>query len=205
MKCHLFIAKLPRVKQKRALSVKRKTLFAVAICMFVSPLSAEAARRAFVTDQLEIPVRSGQSEGHRIIKQLPSGAAVTLLDTNETSGYSLVRAEDGEQGYVLSRLLTDDMPVREVNQKLTADLAALRQASAGVVLLQAERDRLKQTVGELEHSLAAVKAEKEALTGDTRREWFLIGASVLFVGALLGWLLPKLGGRRKRDSWGSSL
>ncbi len=98
------------------------------------------AQTAYVDDQLEITLRSGESTSHSIVRMLSSGTRVSVLDANADSGYTHVRTADGREGYVLSRFLTRQ-PIardrlaaaqrelgglRERNQSLTEELRTLR-------------------------------------------------------------------------------
>lgn len=86
--------------------------------------------------------------------------------------------------------------------RLNTEVIAIRQASANALQIQAERDRLQESVIHLERELETVRRENQAVHDDYRQDWFLIGASVLFGGVLLGVFLPRLSWR-KRNSWGS--
>jgi len=87
-------------------------------------------------------------------------------------------------------------------QRLNTELIAIRQASANALQIQAERDKLQESVINLERDLEAIQREKQALENDHRQNWFLIGAGVLSGGLLLGLALPRLSWR-KRSSWDS--
>lgn len=221
--------------------VPRGILCAIVLCF---PLTLQAAKKGYVSDQLEVQVRSGASTQHKIIKLLPSGTPVTVLSENEAAGYSLVKLDSGENGWILTRYLSAEPMARELlvehdrkleaameeNKRLKEELTALktskddadkttqqqrieidrlnteviaiRQASASALQIQEERDRLQGSVITLERDLETTRREKTALDGDYRQNWFLIGASVLFGGMMLGILLPKLSWR-KRSHWDS--
>jgi SH3 domain protein len=214
--------------------VSKGMLCVIALCF---PLTLQAAKKGYVSDQLEVQVRSGASTQHKIIKLLPSGTPVTILSENEGAGYSLVKLDSGENGWILTRYLSEEPMARELlaehdrklesavaeNKQIKAELAtlkagkdeadkmvqqlnteliAIRQASANALQIQAERDRLQGRVIDLERDLETTRREKSALDGDYRQNWFLIGASVLFGGMMLGILLPRLSWR-KRSHWDS--
>jgi len=63
------------------------------------------AETRYITDQLEVTQRSGQSTKHQILRMLPSGMAVELLETDSESRYSKVRTAKGTEGWVLSQYL----------------------------------------------------------------------------------------------------
>lgn len=54
----------------------------------------------YVTDQGDFYLRSGPSNGHRITKQVDAGTALTVLETDEDSGYSRVRLGDNTTGWI---------------------------------------------------------------------------------------------------------
>ena len=55
------------------------------------------AETAYITEKLEIPVRSGESREYRIIRYLQAGAQVEILETYE-SGYTKIKDERGRKG-----------------------------------------------------------------------------------------------------------
>ena len=65
---------------------------------------AETVR--YVTDKLEIPLRSGQGTQFGIRKMLPSGAKLEVLEI-DPAGYSKVRTAKGTDGWVLTRYLNN--------------------------------------------------------------------------------------------------
>ena len=77
-----------------------------------------AAEVKYVTDVFEVTMRSGTSTSNSIVRLLTSGEAVTVLESDLASQYSLVEIEDGKQGYVLTRFLEDSPAAREILQDL---------------------------------------------------------------------------------------
>ena len=122
-----------------------RILAALLLSLCLSSALEAAAKKGYITDKLEVQMRSGQSLQHRMIKMLPSGTPVSILSENAESGYSLVRLENGEDGWVLSRYVTteplariqlDDtnrklQTIQEENQRLKNELAALKAGKEG--------------------------------------------------------------------------
>ncbi len=104
------------------------------------------AKTAYVTDELKITLRTGESATHRILRMLPTGERLTVLSTNDESGYSKVRTAGGVEGYVLSRQLVDEPVARD------------RLAAA-----EAEVNALKAAPGELSSRLANLTEQHNAL------------------------------------------
>ena len=67
------------------------------------------AETRYVSDRLEVTMRSGKSTGYGIVRMLRSGTAVEILERDKKSGYSHVRTKSGKKGWVLSRFLNPEM------------------------------------------------------------------------------------------------
>ncbi|MBP1149642.1 MULTISPECIES: TIGR04211 family SH3 domain-containing protein [Methylocaldum] len=228
-----------------ALLMQKNTLTTILFVLILSaPVTIYAAEKAYVTDRLEVQLRRGQSLQHKIVRMVPSGTAVNVLEKNPQTGYSFVRLDSGEEGWILSRYLSDQpIAINQLDEmtkkletaleenkrlkselstvtsgkqstdktaqqlqaettRLNTELMAIRQASANVLQIQAERDMLRESVIKLERELDTIRREKQALDEDHRQDWFMIGAGVLFGGIVLGVVLPRMSWRKK-SAWGS--
>ena len=81
-------------------------LLGLSIAIFNSP-AAIAEKVRYVSDTLTSPMRSGTTTRHNILKFLPSGTPVKILEIAEEEGYSRVIAEDME-GWVENNRLMDE-------------------------------------------------------------------------------------------------
>lgn len=131
-----------------------KTAFAC--LLFCLPLAfAQAESTRYVSDRLELPVRTGTSVKHKIVRIVPSGTPLTVLQT-DPKGYSKVRTPAGETGWVLTRFLMD----------APAAATRLGQAERRVATLELETKRMQT---ELETMTArAEQAEQANETLQTR-------------------------------------
>jgi len=120
----------------------KKCLLAV---LLLPCLAAQAGTAAWITDKLEAQLRSGSSGQSKIVKSLPSGTELTLVEGGETNGFSHVMLESGEEGWVSSRYLSMTPVARADREENSKKLAALRE----------ENQRLKA-------ELAAARSGKEA-------------------------------------------
>lgn len=102
-----------------------------------------AQTTAYVTDTLEITLRSGQGNDYRILRLLTSGTEVEVLERGET--WTRVRVA-GEQGWVRSLYLQDEpgagARLDQVSQQLQRLRRETRDLNEQMETLQAERDRL---------------------------------------------------------------
>ena len=92
--------------------MKKMLLSMLLVLPLLSPLLSVAGATRYVSDELEITMRSGQGVKFGIRKMLTSGAKVEVLETDPT-GYSKVRTEQGVDGWVLSRYLSNTPSARD--------------------------------------------------------------------------------------------
>lgn len=85
---------------------------------------------------------------------------------------------------------------------LSLELNEIKKAASGVIQLKNERDELQERVVNAERELQQLKLENQALKDTTNQDWFLYGGILSFFSVILGFILPKLGWRRK-SSWDS--
>lgn len=98
------------------------------------------AKSIYVTDSMKFPLRSGESSTHKIVRMLPSGTRLKLLETNKASGYTKAETSSGAIGYIPTRF-TLNQPINSwflerankkieqigtENKQLKADLASLQ-------------------------------------------------------------------------------
>ena len=183
---------------------------------------AAAQTTAYVTDALEITLRSGQGNDYRIIRLLRSGAELEVLQRGET--WTRVRAGD-DTGWVRSLYLQPE-PVAAVRleraserlERLNAELEALRTANRELesdnqrmsqrlqeadegLRLADENKALRKQVIDLERRVQDLARESERMADRERQDWFIAGAGVIVFGMLLGILVTRIRWR-KRTSWG---
>lgn len=111
--------------------------------------TAAFAETRYVSDSLEITLRSGQSTQHQIIRTLKSGTALEVLEADSDSGYSRVRAPGGAEGWVLTRFL---MPEPSARQRLEHIQSRVAELEAGNQSLQAQVDQLANEKSTMESS-----------------------------------------------------
>jgi SH3 domain protein len=129
--------------------------------------SAAQAETRYVTDQFKITLRSGESASHRIVRMLSTGTPLQVLGSNEATGYTHVRTQDGKEGYVLSHQLLNTPVARDRLATMEARIKELETApgelSARLASLQKEHDALQQAHTELQNIKQQVESELTAL------------------------------------------
>ena len=124
----------------------------------LTPILVQAQTTRYVSDKLEITMRNGQGVKFNIRKMLESGARLDVLET-DPAGYSRVRTEDGVEGWVLSRYLTNTPSARE-------QLDASRQRVAN---LELEVTKYKEEIGTLNSQNSTADSENLNLKETAQR------------------------------------
>ena len=132
--------------------VKKITL----IFLLLTISSWVSAKTIYITDNVNINLRSGDSSKSKVIATLPSGTALTYVSKRKSSSYTKVRMPNGRYGFILT-----SNTLNEPTDKIT------------LTSITTERNKLKQENEELENELlmqkgnsTAAETTKNALTLD---------------------------------------
>jgi SH3 domain protein len=129
--------------------------------------STALAETRYVSDRLEITLRTGTSTQHSIMRMLPSGMRLEVLESDPGSGYARVRTPDGTEGWVLARYLMEQPAARDRLAAATERAASLElrvaDLAAQVEALSGERDALQAQRDGLESELNEVRSELERI------------------------------------------
>ncbi len=201
----------------------KKLCMGVCLGLVALPLQAQQnGNTHWVSDELTTYVRSGPTDGYRIIGTLTAGEPVRLLETS--GSYSRVEDGQGNTVWVLSDELQDSPSAREQLPVLASQVAELEAELEGInenwesrvsVMtetlqgreqriaelearnrqLDSEADRSRQTIRQLQ---ARLDTQEE----DLLMRYFMYGGGVAGAGLLVGLIVPHLPRRRrKRDRW----
>ncbi len=137
-----------------------KNRYALSLIVTVPLLSF--AETAYITERLEIPVRSGESRDHRIIRYLQAGSQIEVLKTYE-SGYSHIKDERGLEGFVLGRYLVSETPSFVIADRLEAQVTeqkeTIKRLRRDVNALTTQNKSASATVKKIKEQLARKEAE----------------------------------------------
>ena len=100
------------------------------------------AQTRYVTDRTIVELRRGPSTEYLILRNLEAGERVEVLEQNEEQGYSRVRvADQGTEGWILTRFLTAEPIARERLAVAERNLASARERVATLVVHDANMGR----------------------------------------------------------------
>ncbi|MDA8813742.1 TIGR04211 family SH3 domain-containing protein [Candidatus Pseudothioglobus singularis] len=207
------------------------------LALMLLTLRVSAESYVYITDQLDLPIRSDKSFGNNIIRLLPSGTELSLLQSTE-DGWAQIQFDD-TIGWIKSFYLSPDPAAREKLKKLTrtdnankllisklsgekeeleGQLLSVKQENTDLIVQssksQAEKEHIEQIYQDalkLEHEnekliqeKLQLKAELQLAVNNTQiqkdtssRNWFIVGAIVLFFGMIIGFIVPGLLNRRR--------
>ena len=210
-------------------------ILSVALIIITFKVSAESF--VYITDQLDLPIRSDKNFGNNIIRLLPSGTELSLLQSTE-DGWAQIKFDD-TIGWIKSFYLSPDPSSREKLKKLTRSYNAnkllisklneekeslekqlqfLKQENTDLLVQssksQAEKEHIEQIYQDalkLEHENDKLTQEKLQLKAELQlsenntqiqkdtssRNWFIVGAIVLFFGMMIGFITPNLLKRKR--------
>ena len=147
----------------------RPLTFGLWLCALALQAGIAAAQETrYITDLLYVPLRSGQGSEYRIVHRgLPSGTRLTVQESNADSGYSRVVTNNGTEGWLLTRYLTEEMPASDRLAALQAEYNALigDEDSLRAQLVEM-RQALSEATGraeELDEVLAETRTELQDL------------------------------------------
>ena len=143
------------------MQMTRQSIATVRAALLAALLAASTALRSetlYVSDQFEVPLRTGETTEHAILRMLPTGTAVELLETDKDKGYSRVRTASGIEGYMLSRYLMPEAAARDQLTELRTRLSSASDEQGG---LSRQVDQLGQQLTAAQRTITELTAERD--------------------------------------------
>ncbi|MFQ5470960.1 MAG: TIGR04211 family SH3 domain-containing protein [Gammaproteobacteria bacterium] len=119
----------------------------------------EAKNIRYVTDELEITLRSGKSTKHQILRMIQSGTPVEVIEVDEESKYSKVKTPTGAIGWVISRYLENIPSARD----------RLAEAEKEIAKLKISNNRLNSDLGSVKQIKSKLSNDHKQLEKENRR------------------------------------
>jgi SH3 domain protein len=119
---------------------------------------ANAETLVYITDQVDIPIRSEKSLGNNIIRLLPSDTKLSLLQITE-DGWTKIKYKS-TIGWISSRYLSNNIPAREEVKKLKAEVEILKKQVAFLEIRKKALTKQKSKDAEEKTEVQAIEAKK---------------------------------------------
>ena len=126
------------------------------IVMLAAVSAPVQAKTAYISDEVNVAMRSGASNQHRILKFLKSGTAFTVLGNSDDEKYFEIELADGKTGWVATENVMDTPSARDRLVSANEKLGQLRQ----------ENKELKNTAAELRADVKKLKSEINTLQNE---------------------------------------
>ncbi len=173
---------------------------------------ATPAGTAYIRDTLYVSLRAGPSTWEPILQRgLKSGTKLQRLDRNNTTGYTLVRTENGQQGWIQTQYLVSEPIAADQLAPLQAQLEELQAQQEAALLLLPESDvasnmatqnqQLLENRAVLRARIRSLQQEVSHLSTHLAREWLLLGAGVILTSLLCGFWIGRRIYHRHDDGW----
>lgn len=200
----------------------RAGLFGTLMAFAVPTQAQQTTNERWVSDTLSTYVRSGPTDGYRIVGNLSSGQKVELMETQ--GDYSQVRGESGDRVWIRTSDLQDvpgqaerlpqlEQQVAElsdelgtINESWEARLQGMQETldsrKALIDELEARRKALDSALTATESDLRDVQARLGDENNQVMMRYMVYGGSIAGAGLLAGLILPAMTrGRKRNDRW----
>ncbi len=135
----------------------------ISLCLLLISTVVSAKDIRYVSDQLTIPMRSGTTINHKILKFLDSGLPLVVLETSDDETHLLVALADDESktGWVKAELVMKEpsareqiLVVKQKNQDLIGRQAELKKQIAELKIKESKLGEVQQILAQLRKSAA---------------------------------------------------
>ena len=162
-----------------------KSLLLVLLLSSAAMMSNERvfADQVYIRDILYVPLRGGQSNEHTILhKGLKSGTILERLETNEETGYTRIRTNNGLEGWLKTQYIAE-RPIAQVQlETLKTEMKSLKSRYQQTLLeltdakntektMTIEYDSLKdESITVAENLKAITKLSQDAIATEERNK-----------------------------------
>jgi len=191
---------------------------ALGVGVTLVPHVEAASQQQWVSDHLSAYVRSGPTNGYRIVGALDSGTPVQVISTQ--NDYSQVRTSKGDTVWIPSNQLQDQEGAAALVpalQQQVANLKAELNSSSDTIRqhaqsLQQIADDQKKYIGELESTRTSLNQQLNDSQSQVRRlqgqlgsehqdellRYLAYGGGIAGIGLFVGLVLPNMIPKRKK-------
>lgn len=89
----------------------------------------------------------------------------------------------------------------DVKDQLSKQLEKIKVASSDAVGLSESNTKLEEEVRQLILQLDDLRIQNETMKDQSEKKWFALGASIVFLGIFLGWVLSRFKPNHRRSNW----
>lgn len=132
--------------------------------LFLSLLNTAIAEKRYVTDRILLGIHTEADEASTLIKSIPSGTELEVLDTAE--GFVEIKLEDGTQGWVSSGFVMEQAPATRKYDVLAHEYEKTTQTLDKLKVDLAKKEReLEVRRDQLSNANTSIKEYKKRKNG----------------------------------------
>ena len=141
-----------------------RIIFIFTLSCTALPLHAETIR--YVSDSLTIPMRTGTSNRHKIIKFLTSGTELKVMEQSEDGLYTHVRLDEDKEGWVETSQLMDEPSARQKLDELEKDMSTMGEKTGS---LKKQIIDLKSQLKQSQNESNQLEQKNQSLTNELEK------------------------------------
>ena len=156
-------------------------------------------------------MHTGPGRNYRILGSIEAGTPITVLARDNDAEFTQITDNEGREGWVESRFVSNTMSQAEqlpiISEKLAESQSALQTAQSENARLRQRLNDARQQVSKLTTTseeqaseITRLTAKVDSANKDELVTWFTRGGMVAGVGILLGVMLTYLPKRKRRSS-----
>lgn len=188
--------------------------------LLLTSYSATAADR-FISDKLFVYFHSGPSAQYRIIGSVNAGTKVQVKQYDTNTGFAQIEDERGRVGWVETKYVSEQEPALKQLPKVIAELEetqatlanieqsnnqvligkdqALSEQNDTITALMTEKQALTDEIIQLKADNAQLQTQLDNQSEDVQMRWLSYGGAVLGAGIFIGFIIPFLPRRKRKD------
>lgn len=147
---------------------------------------------------------AGGTEGWVLSRYLMTEASARQQLVTLTQQLTSANAEGSSMGSQLTAIRAESenatrriRQLEQENSDLQAQMDEIARKAANTLAIDRQNQELRQQLTDAEIKGSMLEQENATLSGQTKRNWFITGALVLFGGVLLGLILPRMKFQRR--------
>lgn len=118
----------------------------------------------YVSDIFYVPLYSGKSTKHRIVHRgIKSGTALTLLQTDKSAGFSKVRTNGNNEGWIQNQYVSNSPIARILLKNERIKSSTLKEKLTNT---SRSNESISQNKSDLEKQVSSLSRKNQSLTGE---------------------------------------
>lgn len=171
-----------------------------------------AAESAYIKDDIFVWSRTGPSNAYKVKYKLYPGTQFEIIQTNEETGFVEIRESNQRTSWLDSQFMTSQptahvslvsarSEIDRLKQSHKQQLDALQKRINKLEPLESINQELQGKMAVIETDLEQARQKAQLYENGFKKDAYFTGAAIILSGMFIGWLLSRLGGRKRGSGW----